>query len=482
MSPEQAAGHDLDNRSDIFSLGILIYEMLTLRRLFHADSNVVTLRLIQEAQVPPLSRVAPELPPNLEGVVMKALARDREERYSDARALQVELTRILHTIEPAYTNNRLSHFVRELFDVEVKAEDERQRADELAENEWRKAAEHGQDTEWTAETAAGPATVAGEATGATSIASSRRWMTPAIAASALVVAGVSIAIGLSRGDRAAPAPLAPVAVNEGVGGARGEPARAKNAETAGARDGTTAPRRDGQLPANPAVRGDVDAGAAAVRPPDVAQSGTLVVKTKPAGAVVFVDGNERGRGKRVVVSGVSSGYPHRVEARLAGYKPALQSVEVEAGKSRDVALTLERLKFSVEVTSNPSGASVTVGGETFKTPRTFSALGASSYIFKFKLAEHEGKTESLNVRDSAPHNVHANLTPFRFGTLSMFSPCAEFAVIDGKSYPVPINAKKFRVGKYTAHLKCEELNDEQKVDFTISDGVLTKKFVEFKKR
>jgi hypothetical protein len=166
---------------------------------------------------------------------------------------------------------------------------------------------------------------------------------------------------------------------------------------------------------------------------------------------------------------------------LAGYRSASKQVRVEVGKPNRVELALERIKFQIDVASTPAGASVTVDGETFKTPRTFSVFAAKAYRFKFEAKNHEPKSMLLDVKESAPGNVHADLVPFRFGTLSMNAFCAETAKIGGKIFKLPMRAEKFRVGTYEAKLHCEELSLDKTESFTIADGLETKKYVEFKR-
>src|SRR5207244_12792836 len=81
MSPEQVAGAEVDGRSDIFALGIVLHELLTGRRLFKADSDVQTLARVRECNVAPPSRVNPPLPPGLDAIVLKALAKDPNPGY-----------------------------------------------------------------------------------------------------------------------------------------------------------------------------------------------------------------------------------------------------------------------------------------------------------------------------------------------------------------------------------------------------------------
>ncbi|MDQ3266871.1 MAG: serine/threonine protein kinase, partial [Myxococcota bacterium] len=95
MSPEQAEGRELDARSDIFALGVVLWEILTGKRLFKGESDLATMRLVVDCQVPPPSKLNPKLPQGLDTVVMQALARLPETRYRDASALRLQIEEFL---------------------------------------------------------------------------------------------------------------------------------------------------------------------------------------------------------------------------------------------------------------------------------------------------------------------------------------------------------------------------------------------------
>ena len=98
LSPEQADGLPVDRRSDLFALGIVFHECLTMQRLFRGQSDFETMRLIREARVSPPSLVVPEIPPELDGVVLKMLARDPNDRYASCDELLADLTPISRAV------------------------------------------------------------------------------------------------------------------------------------------------------------------------------------------------------------------------------------------------------------------------------------------------------------------------------------------------------------------------------------------------
>ncbi len=91
MSPEQLEGRDLDARSDIFSLGAVLYEMWTGVRAFQGKTQLSVASAIMEREPAPLGEIKPLTPANLDHVVMRCLAKDRDERWQTARDLASEL-------------------------------------------------------------------------------------------------------------------------------------------------------------------------------------------------------------------------------------------------------------------------------------------------------------------------------------------------------------------------------------------------------
>jgi serine/threonine-protein kinase len=103
MSPEQALGMPVDRRSDLFALGIVLFELTTSRRLFRGDTDAETLRFVTTGDVPRPSTIDPLYPLELELVVMKALAREPAARYATAQELANDLRAFLksrHTVVP----------------------------------------------------------------------------------------------------------------------------------------------------------------------------------------------------------------------------------------------------------------------------------------------------------------------------------------------------------------------------------------------
>ena len=101
MSPEQAWGKKLDRRSDIFSLGSVLYEMLTGAPLFEGDTDMSVLESVREGEVAPPTSRGVEVPKRVDQIVLKALAKNPQERYQNASEFEKDLHAVLYTYQPS---------------------------------------------------------------------------------------------------------------------------------------------------------------------------------------------------------------------------------------------------------------------------------------------------------------------------------------------------------------------------------------------
>jgi serine/threonine protein kinase len=116
LAPETALGQEVDAQVDIFAVGIMLWEMIANRRLFLADSDWATVQLVQKAQVPSLRQFNADCPPDLEAVINKALAKDKNERYRTAEALAQDLGEFLAKHRMAVNSFDIAKITKEVIE------------------------------------------------------------------------------------------------------------------------------------------------------------------------------------------------------------------------------------------------------------------------------------------------------------------------------------------------------------------------------
>jgi serine/threonine protein kinase len=116
MAPEQTEGDDVDHRIDIFSCGIVLHEVLTGRRLFKGQNDVLTIERVRRCDVPPPSQQNPMVPPELDAIILRALARDRDNRWATAADMADALDDVVHAAR--FQPTHLAQLLHDLFPVD----------------------------------------------------------------------------------------------------------------------------------------------------------------------------------------------------------------------------------------------------------------------------------------------------------------------------------------------------------------------------
>jgi len=122
MSPEQANGMPVDHRSDIFSTAIILYELLTGRRLFAAENDLATLKLIQECAIPKPSRINPKISTELERLILKGLTKEVDHRFQTAGQFHRQLQEHLNKYFPTFTQSEVGEFMHKIFVHDIEKE------------------------------------------------------------------------------------------------------------------------------------------------------------------------------------------------------------------------------------------------------------------------------------------------------------------------------------------------------------------------
>ncbi|MDO9280482.1 MAG: serine/threonine-protein kinase, partial [Pseudomonadota bacterium] len=360
MSPEQASGKELDRRSDIFSLGIILHEMLTGRRLFKSDDELKTLARIKAGDVDPPSTLNPAVPARLDEIVMRALAKDAGDRYQDARELHADLLEFLYPASPDLTQQSLAHFMSELFADEVNQE--RIRLEDgtrlaLALHESGQSVELEPD--WEEES---PSTRTRGGTTVTQEAPPASKVPYVVAVLALLLSLGTAGFFLTRPERE-PAPVV-----------------------------------------------TVEAAAAP-------STGSVQLKVGPVEGLVLVDGVLSGEGTDVTIAELAPGAEHTVEVTAEGYAPFKETVTVAAGERVRLQVNLQKAaapstpgraessrgtargssetsavaaSATAAFSSSPSGADVFVDGRLVgRTPVEWSGVAGNRYGVEYRLSGYD---------------------------------------------------------------------------------------------
>jgi serine/threonine-protein kinase len=122
MSPEQAMGRRLDRRSDLFSLGTLLYEMLALQAPFSAGTEIELLFAVRDARMRPIRELRPHLNSDLEIIIQRAMAKSRSQRFQSGEEFAASLQAFLDTYYPNHSTGQLSRYLLKTFERERERE------------------------------------------------------------------------------------------------------------------------------------------------------------------------------------------------------------------------------------------------------------------------------------------------------------------------------------------------------------------------
>jgi serine/threonine-protein kinase len=124
MSPEQCTGEGIDRRTDIFALGIILFELCTSRRLFKRPNAFETYEAIIKGDIPDPASVSPAVTPQISAVIMKALARKKEDRFPTAEAMQEALEHAMRKSQIRGKSTDLARFLEQHFADQIKEQED----------------------------------------------------------------------------------------------------------------------------------------------------------------------------------------------------------------------------------------------------------------------------------------------------------------------------------------------------------------------
>lgn len=393
MSPEQIRGLKLDGRADVFALGVVLYELVTGERGFAAESEFSLLEKVRNVEIKPPTMINREIPPELERIIFKALAKDRDERYQFGSDLAEDLQRYLLSRGKPPNAQSLGQFLRENFTVDY--DKERLRLEGYREIE--------------AEPPPQPIAYAPQATGHYSggmaAAPGQTGAFPAAPPPGIDAVQAAMAQDLGAFSSSNPygdsglMPPAPAATGNGhQGTASGIHQGASTSYVMSPAIEHTATPVTGQR-TNPGIAPPMQRTQVGVEMPKrpaglkiliaaalalvllvggavaalllLRGNGTLIVTVVGASdGTVRIDGSEMGSAApSLTLDGISQGQ-HTLIVEKQGYKAVTTPIFIEDGKVASITATLKRVGGRLRVTSDPSGAKVILDGQDTgkKTP------------------------------------------------------------------------------------------------------------------
>ncbi len=303
MSPEQARGQPLDARSDIFATGVMLFELTTGRRLFKGASEYETFKLICERDYPLPSRVRPGYPPGLEAIVMRALSKDRAERWQSAREMQAALEELIRHERLGASAIGLSKFMRSLFEDKLSAQNEvrlqdKQRADSIHfEPEAVEASLDASGRPPSFAPTAGPRTMT-----ETQAGGGRR--TAVFVAALGVLGGAALATGVALSLAAH---------------AKGPPKSQTLAKI-------QAPAKSQSPPKSPSPPPETPVPSATEIVAPLRSPGAIAVSSIPKGAAIFVNGDLSAETTPATFANVAIGSPYVITVAAKGFEDASRAV------------------------------------------------------------------------------------------------------------------------------------------------------------
>ncbi len=414
MSPEQIRGLNLDGRADIFALGVVLYEMCTGERGFSAESEFSLLEMVRNVEIKPPTIVNRDIPAELERIIYKALAKDREHRYQTGAELSEELQRFLIMKGKPPSRQELSRYLRENFTVDF--EKERARLESYK--------EISLDDVEQAQPSAGASS---RQTGAHApVPNDQEIHDDATAAwdheddAFASSKPPPRAPPMSGGIRPSARPVVPVAVDTI---ANKTPANVRRPSP----PGFTAPPSTA-IPPSPARGPKLFVAAAAatlvVTAAAVAAwmfilpkpTGTLVVTVTGApGAVVRLDDRTPSRAEpSITLEGLTPG-THALVVEEPGFQSFSQTIVTTADQPLYTSKALlKRLPGKLVIGSEPSGAAIILDGKEvgLKTPATIEVEGETLHEVALRLEGYrEGRKNDVKVAVSAEQSVRLSLVP-----------------------------------------------------------------------
>ncbi|MBI5495562.1 MAG: serine/threonine protein kinase [Deltaproteobacteria bacterium] len=419
MAPEQIRGMPIDQRADVFALGVCLYEMVTGERAFVADSDFSLLEMVRNVEIKPPSLISSVVPPEVERIIYKAMAKDPEDRYQWGSDMSEDLQRFMLMQGKSPTRNDLAEYLRNNFPADYDRE--------------RLRMESYRDIEMP-EVAAAPPAAAPAKPATPQLDSASAAVMAAMADDAEDDPFASVTGGADHGSAGSgsgstpkPAPAVPGAnpsTYVGGGPSARQPTQtgirpaAQLAPAPAPLAAPTPPPRSGtgKLVGIAAAIVLAVVGIAAGAAVMFKGTGSIAMSVQPDGSEVFLDGVSRGavQGGELTLTDVPVG-PHVVRVVKEKFVPMSVNITLARNQVAREQIRLDRMPDPtgvVSIRSKPGGAAIWVdGADSGKVTPADVEMSIGEHRLELKLARYKKSETKLAIDPDAKATQEVTLRP-----------------------------------------------------------------------
>jgi serine/threonine protein kinase len=409
-APEQLEGGKVDRRTDVFSLGIVLWECLTGAHLFDASTDAHIIDAVRSRRIEAPSLLRPEVPRALDDIALRALARDPEKRYMSAHDMAEDLERFLLEREPRPASKKIGRWLESIFGSERASLKRSLSQGGAAERSLERLAE--------LDVAKPAAEGSGRPSGSLSGVRPRAlWSTSFVPQQAAQAAPIpqtgsgSRASGPISRTRITSSPIeaehVPVSTELpplGQGGgqrAAGAPGRRVGTVTIAAVGAVVLAVGLG-IAALSKLSGKATGGQGSA--PGGIAAAVLDVRSQPPGAHIFVDGSPSGLKTPAVLRSLPTSRGLEIRLDLAGYATATETVQLADGQTRVLSLVLRDAMVEVRLTGVPPEA-VAYVDDVRVNPAKSVPVAAGSRRFRIEAGGNEVFSRTVEVKTGKPITV-----------------------------------------------------------------------------
>ncbi len=447
MSPEQALGKPVDYKTDIFSVGLMLYELLTGQKLFTGETQFEVLKKIRSTRITE-NNLPDTIAPKMKTILAKALAYNTKDRFENAGDMQLELTKYLYSTYLDFSPRKLANFMKRLFENEIQSKKNKRKSDSeidaqtrsfLLDNEQQQNIVHRSDNEKTKIDQAGQPTKTFMDSFLTGEATSEHTGTQA----------APVEFTNSKAKISMP----------GVGPGEVVTGQMKS------------PKSWNWLYALILIAvlgaGGYFGYKKYLRPTQGEKIGSITINSVPIGAKIFLNEKDTGLSTPATVQSVELNISQKVTLKKDHFREWSRLVTLISPQTLNVDANLEAIPLgTISVTTHPEGAKIFIDGKEISAPSPTQVSDLElnkTYTIRLEKQDYQPAEDRVTVYSIEPIKYEKKLEEIRYGSVEVSSspPGAKIYVNNQDSGLVtPNKVTKLEVGKsFTIRLAKDKYRD-----------------------